>query len=66
MPCSCTRVAAGARHRLAGRRGIEGFASVMAGARARHGENDDALLKDMSVVLDSRSAAYPETEGGSP
>jgi hypothetical protein len=38
-----------------------GFASVMAGARARHGENDDALLKDMSIVLDSLYAAYPDT-----
>jgi hypothetical protein len=37
-----------------------GFASVMAGARARHGEDDDALLKDISVVLDSLYAAYPE------
>lgn len=42
-----------------------GFASVMAGARSRHGDDDDALLKDMSVVLDSLYAAYSETEGGS-
>lgn len=43
-----------------------GFASVMAGARARHGEDDDALLKDMSIVLDSLYAAYPETPGDTP
>jgi hypothetical protein len=42
-----------------------GFASVMAGARARHGEDDDALLKDMSVVLDCLYASYPETRGDS-
>ena len=42
-----------------------GFASVMTGARARHGENDDALLRDMSIVLDSLYAAYPETLGDS-
>jgi hypothetical protein len=40
-----------------------GFASIMAGVRARHGENDDALLGDMSIVLDSLYAAYPETAG---
>ncbi|MGN6457446.1 MAG: chromate resistance protein ChrB domain-containing protein [Achromobacter mucicolens] len=38
-----------------------GLASIMAGARARHGEDDDALLQDMSIVLDSLYAAYPET-----
>jgi len=38
-----------------------GFASIMTGARARHDEDDDALLKDMSIVLDSLYAAYPET-----
>ncbi|MGH8505571.1 MAG: chromate resistance protein ChrB domain-containing protein [Stenotrophobium sp.] len=43
-----------------------GFASVMAGARARHDEDDDALLKDMSIVLDCLYAAYPETQGESP
>lgn len=42
-----------------------GFASVMAGARARHGDNDNALLADMSTVLDCLYAAYSETEGGS-
>ena len=43
-----------------------GFASVMAGARARHGEDDNALLADMSIVLDCLYAAYSETEGESP
>lgn len=43
-----------------------GFASVMAGARARHGENDDALLKDMAVVFDCLYAGYTETRGDSP
>lgn len=43
-----------------------GFASVMAGARTRHGEDDDALLADMSTVLDCLYAAYSETEGDSP
>jgi hypothetical protein len=43
-----------------------GFASVMAGTRVRHGEDDDALLKDMSVVLDSLYAAYSEAQGDSP
>lgn len=42
-----------------------GFASVMAGARARHGEDDNALLADMSTVLDCLYAAYSETDGGS-
>jgi len=42
-----------------------GFASVMAGARARHGDNDNALLADMSTVLDCLYAAYSEMEGGS-
>lgn len=42
-----------------------GFASVMTGTRARHGEDDDALLDDMSIVLDSLYAAYPETPGES-
>jgi hypothetical protein len=41
-----------------------GFASIMAGAHSRHGDDDDVLLKDMSVVLDSLYAAYSETEGG--
>lgn len=43
-----------------------GFASIMAGARARHGEDDDALLADISIVLDSLYAAYPETQGDIP
>lgn len=43
-----------------------GFSSVMAGAHIRHGEDDDALLKDMSIVLDNLYAAYPETEGEPP
>ena len=43
-----------------------GFASVMAGARARHGEDDNALLADMSTVLDCLYAAYSATEGDSP
>ena len=43
-----------------------GFASIMAGARARHGEDDNALLKDMSTVLDCLYTAYYETEGESP
>jgi len=42
-----------------------GFASVMAGACARHGEDDNALLADMSIVLDCLYAAYSEMEGGS-
>ena len=42
-----------------------GFASVMAGARTRHGADDNALLADMSIVLDCLYAAYSETEGGS-
>lgn len=42
-----------------------GFASVMAGARTRHGEDDNALLADMSIVLDSLYAAYSDTEGDS-
>lgn len=43
-----------------------GFASVMAGARVRHGEDDDALLKDMSVTLDCLYAGYSETRGEAP
>lgn len=43
-----------------------GFASVMAGARVRHGADDDALLKDMSVTLDCLYAGYSETRGGTP
>lgn len=35
-----------------------GFASVMAGARARHGDDDDQLLQDMSTMLDCLYAAY--------
>lgn len=40
-----------------------GFASVMAGARARHGDDDDALLQDMATVLDCLYAAYLENPG---
>lgn len=43
-----------------------GFASVMAGARARHDEDDDALLKDMSVTLDCLYAGYSETQEEAP
>ncbi|HEY3519578.1 MAG TPA: chromate resistance protein ChrB domain-containing protein [Rhodanobacteraceae bacterium] len=43
-----------------------GFASIMAGARSRHGDDDDALLRDMCVVLDCLYAGYPETHGESP
>lgn len=43
-----------------------GFASVMAGTRVRRGEDDDAVLEDMSIVLDSLYAAYPDTPGDSP
>ncbi len=38
----------------------------MTGTRARHGENDDAVPDDMSIVLDSLYAAYSETPGDSP
>lgn len=40
-----------------------GFASVMAGARVRHGEDDDALLAQMSNVLDCLHAAYADHPG---
>lgn len=40
-----------------------GFASVMAGARARRGDDDDGLLADISIVLDSLYAAYLDTPG---
>lgn len=40
-----------------------GFASVMTGARARHGDHDDGLLTDISIVLDSLYAAYLDTPG---
>lgn len=40
-----------------------GFASVMTGARARHGDDDDGLLQDMATVLDCLYAAYLETPG---
>lgn len=43
-----------------------GFASVMAGARVRHGEDDDALLRDMSITLDCLYAGYSETRGETP
>lgn len=42
-----------------------GFASVMAGARARRGDDDDGLLQDMSTVLDCLYAAYLENPGES-
>jgi hypothetical protein len=42
-----------------------GFASVMAGARARRGNDDDGLLLDMTTVLDCLYAAYLETPGES-
>jgi hypothetical protein len=35
-----------------------GFASVMTGARARHNDDDDRLLADISTVLDCLYAAY--------
>lgn len=38
-----------------------GFASVMAGARTRHGDDDDRLLQDIGLVLDCLHAAYFET-----
>lgn len=40
-----------------------GFASVMGGARARHGQDDDALLRDLSTVLDCLYAAYLSAPG---
>lgn len=40
-----------------------GFASVMTGARARHGDDDDGLLADMGTVLDCLYAAYLDTPG---
>jgi hypothetical protein len=40
-----------------------GFASVMTGARARRGDDDDGLLHDMATVLDSLYAAYLDTPG---
>lgn len=40
-----------------------GFASVMAGARARRGDDDDGLLQDMTIVLDCLYAAYLESPG---
>jgi hypothetical protein len=43
-----------------------GFVSVMTGARARHGDNDDSLLHDMTTVLDCLYAAYLDTPGESP
>lgn len=42
-----------------------GFASVMAGARARRREDDDELLQDMSTMLDCLYAAYLESPGES-
>lgn len=43
-----------------------GFASVMTGARARRGDDDDGLLADVSTVLDCLYAAYLDTPGESP
>jgi len=43
-----------------------GFASVMAGARARRGDDDDGLLQDMTTVLDCLYAAYLDPPGESP
>jgi hypothetical protein len=46
-----------------------GFASIMAGARERHGNDDNRLLDDMCIVLDSPHAAYldpPYTSGEGP
>jgi hypothetical protein len=43
-----------------------GFASVMAGARARRGNDDDGLLQDMTTVLDCLYAAYRNPPGESP
>lgn len=43
-----------------------GFANVMAGARARHDGDDDALLTDMSIVLDCLCAGYSEAGGDAP
>ncbi|MFC4761924.1 chromate resistance protein ChrB domain-containing protein [Dyella koreensis] len=40
-----------------------GFASVMTGARARRGDDDDGLLHDMATVLDCLYAAYLDTPG---
>ena len=40
-----------------------GFASVMAGARARRGDDDDGLLQDMTTVLDCLYAAYLDSSG---
>jgi hypothetical protein len=40
-----------------------GFASVMTGARARRGDDDDGLLHDMTTVLDCLYAAYLDTPG---
>lgn len=43
-----------------------GFASVMAGARARRGDDDDGLLQDMTTVLDCLYAAYLDPPGEPP
>jgi hypothetical protein len=42
-----------------------GFASVITGARARRGDDDDGLLQDMTTVLDCLYAAYLDTTGES-
>jgi hypothetical protein len=42
-----------------------GFASVMTGARARRGDDDDGLVQDMTTVLDCLHAAYLEAHGES-
>lgn len=41
-----------------------GFASVMTGARSRHGDDDDALVQDIGIVLDCLYSAYLETQAG--
>jgi len=40
-----------------------GFASVMTGARARRGDDDDGLLADIGTVLDCLYAAYLDIPG---
>jgi hypothetical protein len=40
-----------------------GFASVMTGARARRGDDDDGLLGDIGTVLDCLYAAYLDIPG---
>lgn len=40
-----------------------GFASVITGARARHADDDDGLLHDMTTVLDCLYASYLDAPG---